>query len=379
MSRGREPDAVVRVADAADGAPAPGDPEARDAVGTAALTGDGSGREPATTEGRRPRARGVVVGSATAVVTLVVALVALSLGDYPLTLGKVAASFVSDTGFARTIVLEWRLPRVLAAIAFGAALGASGALFQTLTRNPLGSPDVIGFSTGAYTGAIVVITLGAGGVVGTSVGALAGGLATALVVYLLAWRRGVAGFRLIVVGIAVTAVLTSLNNYLLLRAQTEVAMAASIWGAGSLALVGWEQLAVVGPILVVLAFATALVVPPLRQLELGDDAARAHGVPVEPARLAVVVVGVALIAIVTAACGPIAFVALAAPQIAKRLHAGAGIPVAGAAGLGAVLLLVADTLGQHVLPGVTPVGIVTVVLGGVYLIVLLVKEARQRL
>src|SRR5690606_22829557 len=144
----------------------------------------------------------------TASAIVVVALIALSLGDYPLSIPEVLAAVFTDQGFASRIVLEWRLPRIVAAIAFGAALGASGALFQTLTRNPLGSPDIIGFSTGAYTGAILVITIAGGGFVAVSAGALAGGLVTAGVVYVLAWRGGIQGFRLIIVGIAVTAALS---------------------------------------------------------------------------------------------------------------------------------------------------------------------------
>jgi iron complex transport system permease protein len=323
--------------------------------------------------------RGLLVGAITSAAVVVVASIALGLGDYPLSIPEVFRAIVTDQGFVSRIVLEWRLPRIVAAIVFGAALGASGALFQTLTRNPLGSPDIIGFSTGAYTGAILVITVVGGSVVTTSAGALAGGLATACVVYFLAWRNGVQGFRLIIVGIAVTAVLSSLNTFLLLKAQTEVAMSASIWGAGSLALVGWEQILVTAVPLLILAVMTTIVARPLRQLELGDDAARAHGVRTEVVRLVVMFVGVALIAIVTAASGPIAFIALAAPQIARRLNASAGIPVAGSASVGAFLLLVADVIGQHLVPGSVPVGIVTVVIGGVYLIALLVHEARKQL
>ena len=323
-----------------------------------------------------PRRALIVMGIA-ALAILALAILALCLGDYPLTPQEVVAALLSDQGFASRIVTEWRLPRVVAAIIFGAALGASGALFQTLTRNPLGSPDVIGFSTGAYTGAILVITLAGGSLIAVSAGALAGGLVTALVVYLLAWRNGVQGFRLIIVGIAVTGMLSSLNTYLLLRAQTEVAMTASIWGAGSLSLVGWDAVGVAIPILVILFLLTAIVVGPLRQLELGDDAAMAHGVHTERTRLFVMFAGVALIAVVTAVSGPIAFIALAAPQVARRLSVSAGLPIGGSAVIGALLLLAADVVAQHVVPGSVPVGIVTVVIGGVYLVTLLIHEARK--
>ena len=317
---------------------------------------------------------------ALAVALLVLALIALGLGDYPLNpLEVVRAMFATDGGFASTIVLDWRLPRVLVAVLFGAALGLSGALFQSLTRNPLGSPDIIGFSTGSYTGALLVITVLGTGYVSTAVGALIGGLLTAALVYLLAYRRGLQGFRLIIVGIAVTAMLQSFNVWLLLRSSTEVAMTASIWGAGSLSLVGWPQAWPSLGVFVVLFPAALLLTRPLRQLELGDEAARAHGLRVESSRLVILIVGVALVAVVTATAGPIAFVALAAPQVAKRLTGSAGLPLVPAALVGAVLLMVADQLAQHVLPGSVPVGVVTIVVGGAYLIWLLVREARRRL
>lgn len=272
----------------------------------------------------RTHRRSLVVVAAVAVVVILLALVALAWGDYPLTIPEVVQAMFTDQGFASTIVTQWRLPRVIGAIAFGAALGASGALFQTLTRNPLGSPDVIGFSTGAYTGAIVSITVVGSSVLSEMAGALIGGLATALLVYVFAWRGGVQGFRLIIVGIAVTAVLSSLNTYLLLRAKTEVAMSASLWGAGSLSLVDWGHIALALPLLGLFGIVTAIVVPSLRQLELGDDAAHAHGVRAERTRIVVLVAGVALIALVTAITGPIAFIALAAPRSPGASPAGRG-------------------------------------------------------
>jgi iron complex transport system permease protein len=344
------------------------------------VTGLREATTPGAARGRAadPRRRSRVAVAGLAVAALLLALVALGLGDYPLSVAEVVRALVSDQGFASTIVTQWRLPRVLVALVFGAALAVSGALFQSLTRNPLGSPDVIGFSTGSYTGVLVVTTVLGTGALGVSAGALVAGLLTALVVYLLAYRDGVQGFRLIVVGIGVTGMLHGLNVWLLLRAKTEVALTASIWGAGSISLVGWAQAV---PAFVVLAVLTPLVWAvrgPLRQLELGDDAAGSHGLQVEPARLAVVVLGVALIATVTATAGPIAFVALAAPQIARRLAGSAGLPLVASALTGALVLLGADVLAQHVLPTALPVGVVTVVLGGVYLLALIVREARRR-
>jgi iron complex transport system permease protein len=261
---------------------------------------------------------------------------------------------------------------------FGAALAVSGAIFQSLTRNPLASPDVIGLSAGSYAGGLVVIILLGGGSVPIAIGSLLGGAVAALLVYVFAYRQGVQGFRLIIVGIGVSAMLSALSTYLVLRAKLEVAMTAAIWGAGSLNPVGWDQLVPSLAVIVVVFAALAFLGLPLRQLELGDDAARALGSRVERSRLALVLCAVALTAVVTAAAGPIAFVALAAPQIARRMTRSAGVALVPSAFLGALVLAASDVVAQHALPGPLPVGIVTVVIGGVYLIWFLIHEARRR-
>lgn len=328
--------------------------------------------------------RSTAVCAVLAVVTLTTAAWALTLGAYPLAPGTVWAVLTGEltgapeTGFARTVVVQWRAPRAIAAVVFGAALGASGAVFQSLTRNPLASPDVIGFSAGSYTGALVVIIVLNGTYLQLAAGALAGGMATAALVYLLAWRRGVQGFRLIIVGIALSAVLASCNTWLMLTAELEVALSAATWGAGSLNGTGWAQAVPGSAMVVVLLAGLAVLGPALRQLELGDDAARATGVRAEPVRLAAMTIGVALIATVTAAAGPIAFVALAAPQIARRIARTPGTTIAPAALTGALLLAGADLIAQHLLPTALPVGVVTVVVGGCYLVWLIVNEVRRR-
>ncbi len=239
----------------------------------------------------RWQARTVLTCAALGALAVAVTLWALSLGDYPLTLAQVWAALTGDpdAGFARTVVVEWRAPRALAAVVFGAALGASGAVFQSLTRNPLASPDIIGFSAGSYTGALVVIILIHGTYLQLAGGALLGGIATAAVVYLLAWHRGVQGFRFIIVGIAISAMLASFNTWLLLTAKLEVAMSAAAWGAGSLNGTGWDQALYGGGIVLLLLIALSALTPGLRQLELGNDAAKATGARAEPIRLLVII------------------------------------------------------------------------------------------
>lgn len=324
--------------------------------------------------------RTATVCSMLGVLTMALGLWNLMLGDFALSVSQVVSVLTGrEDGFAQTVVLQWRAPRVVAAIVFGAAFGVAGAVFQSLTRNPLASPDVIGFATGSYTGALVVIIWFTNAYAVVAAGALVGGGITAVAVYLLAYSRGVQGFRFIVVGIAVGAMLASANAWMLLVADEQVAGAGVVWGAGSLHAISWSQTAVASSAVAVSIVAAAVLVPGLRQIELGDDAAAALGLRVERHRGLLIAVGVALVAAVTAAAGPIAFIALAAPQIGRRLVRGAGVPLAPAAVTGALLLLAADTIAQHTLPISAPVGVVTVVIGGGYLIWLLIVEARRRL
>ncbi|MFT4038899.1 MAG: iron chelate uptake ABC transporter family permease subunit [Thermomicrobiales bacterium] len=310
------------------------------------------------------------------------AFVSLRFGEYPLTTDEVLAT-LSGGGdeFHRLIVLEWRLPIAVAALAFGAVLGLGGAIFQSLTRNPLGSPDVIGFDTGTYTAVVIVILI-----IGTTSywtlagAAVIGGIATALLVYALAWRRGIQSFRLIIVGIGVSAMLGSANAYLVSRAKLEDAMVVGFWGAGSIRRVSWDSM---GPALVAVAviMAAALALAPaLRRFELGDDSATTLGTRVNASRLALIVVGIAGSALVTAAAGPIGFIALVAPQVARRVTRSAEVSLVAAACMGAALLAAAHLLSvlmAEVFRPV-PVGLITISLGGIYLIWLLIRETRRR-
>ncbi|MEV8005078.1 iron chelate uptake ABC transporter family permease subunit [Streptomyces parvus] len=324
--------------------------------------------------------RSVVVCTGLALTVAALAVIALMTGSYALTPGQVLSSLTGrETGFVQEIVVEWRLPRVAAALVFGAALGVSGAVFQSLLRNPLADPGVIGFSQGSYTGALVVILVVNGGYAQLVGGALLGGMATAVAVYVLAHRRGVKGFRLIVVGIGVSAMLGSLNTWLILKADLDQAMSAAAWGAGSLNGVSWDRVVVGGVCITVLLLVAGMLSRPLRQMQLGDEVAASQGLRVSPVRLGLILVGVALTATVTAASGPIAFISLVAPQIGRRLARTAGITLAPAAFVGALLCLASDYLAQHVAPTPLPVGIITVVLGGGYLGYLLFTEARRRL
>ncbi|MFI6866091.1 FecCD family ABC transporter permease [Nocardia sp. NPDC050406] len=323
--------------------------------------------------------RSVVVCVILLVAALAVAVLALGTGDYAIPPDRVLRALViGDHRFDRLVVWEWRFPRVVLALALGAALGVGGAILQSVTRNPLGSPDIVGFNTGAYTGALIVMLVLGGGSFQTSAGALIGGLGAALAIQLLAFRHNVTGFRLIIVGIGVSAMLASVNTWLVLRADLNAAMSAAAWGAGSLNGVSWSQVA---PALVLLAGLVAVLIPVAKWLpilELGDDQARAFGIQVGRARLLLIVLSVALTATATAVAGPIAFIALAAPQLGRRLARTPSIALAPAAAMGALLLVACDWIAQRAFaPTTLPVGVVTVSIGGLYLAYLLVAEARR--
>jgi iron complex transport system permease protein len=270
-----------------------------------------------------------------------------------------------------------RLPRAVLAVAAGFSFGLAGVTFQTMLRNPLASPDIIGISSGAgAAAAVAIVSLGLGGLQ-VSVFAIVAALAVSLLIYALAFRDGVAGTRLILIGIGVAAILDSVTSYVLSRAAEWDLQEATRWLTGSLNGVTWTQvlpaliaLAVLGPVLLGLA-------RDLSALQLGDDTASALGVRVERTRIAVIVAAAGLIAFATAGGGPIAFVAFLSGPIAARLLGTGGSLLVPAGLVGALLVLVADFIGQFAFDTRFPVGVVTGVLGAPYLVYLIVRTHRS--
>ncbi|MFE3093392.1 FecCD family ABC transporter permease [Streptomyces sp. NPDC059248] len=324
----------------------------------------------------RPRLAAVTAGLAVAATA--VFCWHMTVGDMPLAVGDVVRALLGtgDPG-DELVVRELRLPRALAGLLVGCAFGIAGALFQTLTRNPLASPDMIGITQGAGTAVVAGIVLGGRDGVSTQLLALAGGLGSALVVYVLAWRRGTTGYRIVLVGIGVGWICTSVTDYLLARGERYEAQAALGWLVGNLNGRDWPQ---VTPLI----WAMVLLVPPalllgrqLRDLQLGDDVARGLGIRVQPVRVAALLAGVGLAAFGAAVAGPVAFVALAAPQIALRLARTPWPPPLASGLTGALMVLVSDLIARKLIHGTElPVGIVTGVLGAPVLLWLLVRANR---
>ncbi|WP_423247249.1 FecCD family ABC transporter permease [Streptomyces decoyicus] len=370
-------------------------------TGAAAKAGAGRGRRAGTA--RRVtvlRTRGglsvrldvpaVVVGVVLLAVALAAGIALIGSGDYPMTPGEVIGTLTGGGNAGQVfIVQDLRLPRVLVGLLVGAAFGIAGAVFQTVSRNPLGSPDVLGFAQGSSVGALVAIVYFQAGTFMVAAGAVVGGVITGIAIFLLAWKRGIHGYRFVLVGIGASAMLYAMVLFLLTKANIVEATRATTWMTGSLNGRDWDQLRPLAAVCVVLVPLLLCYGRPLRMLEMGDDAASALGVRVDRVRIAVLLAAVVLVAAATAAAGPIAFVALTAPQLARRLSlprflkgTGRAAPLPGpnlllSALMGAVLLVGADWTAQRLFGAdQLPVGVLTGVLGGGYLLWLLATERR---
>jgi iron complex transport system permease protein len=290
---------------------------------------------------------------------------------------------------ASFIVMESKLPRAVIGTLIGVAFGLSGALFQTMLRNPLASPDVIGISYGASAAAVTAIVIFGASGAAVSGAALAGALGVAAVIYALSRGRSLesgsgrgdaAGSRLILAGVGIAAALHAVVSFLMTRADIRTAADTLIWLNGSLNSASWDRATVLGLALIVLVPAVVVLAGPLRILELGDDAAAGLGLRVGPTRLAVVATAVALAAVATAAAGPVAFVAFLAGPVARRFVRQASLPAS--ALTGTLIVLAADYLAANLAPllldgTVLPVGVVTGALGAPFLLWLLVTSHRK--
>ena len=281
-----------------------------------------------------------------------------------------------DVAGASFTVGQLRLPRALLSVLAGLSFGLGGVAFQIMLRNPLASPDIIGISSGASAAAVfAIVVLSLKGPI-VSVFAVVAGLGVALSVYALSSRNGVAGTRLILVGIGVSAMLESIIAYILSTAPAWNLQEAMRWLTGS---VNGAQLSQALPLLLGLIVFGGLLLSRQRDLEalrLGDDTAAALGVRLGVTRIVVIVAAVGMIAFATAVTGPIAFVAFLAGPIAARIVGNSGSLLIPSALIGALLVLAGDYAGQFLLPSRYPVGVVTGALGAPYLIFLIIRVNR---
>ena len=316
-------------------------------------------------------------------VALVVLIAALAFwgmlqGDYKLAPEKVIPALMGEGKQIAVTFAQQRAARIVAALLVGAALGLSGAIFQVISGNALGSPDIIGFTNGAATGALLQIIVFNSGPVEVALGAVVGGLATSVLVGLLTRRTGLHGFRLVLVGIGVGSTLAAFNSLLVVRASLTQAQTAASWLAGSLNDITWERTYALLGLLLVVTPLLLMLVRPLGAIRFGDQVASGLGVSVNAYRVAALFIGVLLVSLATATTGPIAFVALAAPHIAKTLARSGGVGFTSAALMGALMVLGSDLIGRFAVPGrIIQVGVVTGAIGGLYLIYLIYLERKK--
>lgn len=329
--------------------------------------------------GRRHRVRHRILAMSIMSVLVVVLFAAmLMLGNTidPLSdvLAVLSGQQVPGASFA---IGTLRLPRALTAVLAGIAFGVAGSTFQTMLRNPLASPDVIGITSGASAAAVLSLVVLHWSGAATMALALVAGIATAVVIYLAARGGESTGGRLILIGIGVGAMLDAVVAFLLLRAAVWDLAVATRWMTGSLNGSRMEDLPPLLIAVIVLVPVVLLLSRDLSALELGDASATALGVRVDRTRILLVVAAVALACVATATTGPIAFVAFLAGPIAARI-VGPGSPVILPAALtGACLVLAADLLGQFAFDTKFPVGVITGILGAPYLIYLLIRTSRR--
>lgn len=304
----------------------------------------------------------------------------ISVGDFPIGLSRVIATLLGrGEQVDEFVVMDLRMPRALAGLVVGVALGVSGAITQSVARNPLASPDVLGITGGASMVAVFLVTVSGGTAaavvssVGLSAAALAGGLGAGLLVYFLAWRRGIDGFRLILIGLSVSAMTEAVTTWLLVSADIRDVARSQAWLVGSLDNRSWDEVRLALWCSLALMAVVACVAFQFKPMHLGDEVAAGLGVRYTRVRAVLLLCAVLLAAVAVSAAGPVPFVALVAPQVAMRLARCPTPPMVASGLTGALLLTGSDLVARSALPIGLPVGVVTAAIGGPFLVYLLVR------
>ena len=312
-----------------------------------------------------------------AVLVLLVALVlvGLGVGEIPLSPVQVASALVGHGDTVSDFVIgQLRGPRVAGAILVGASLGVAGGIVQSVVRNPIASPDVIGITSGASASGLTAIVLfGASGGTLFSV-VLVGAVLVSLVIAGLAWRRGITGNRVVLVGIGVAAICLSITGWMLTSGTVTQAGTALLWLSGSLNAVDRNLVGVLAVVFVVFTALALLQASRLTVLTRGDEVASALGLRPNRAKVLLLLTAVCLTAAAVATAGPVSFVALMAAPIARRLVGGGRVALGSTAAVGAAITLASDLIAQFAIPGnALPLGVVTGVIGAPYLLWLLAR------
>ena len=326
--------------------------------------------------------RVLLVFSVLILVGIGVLVTSISYGEFDITPVEVLQTVLGiETDDTRHELVVWtfRMPRILVAFMVGAALSVSGTILQGITRNPLADPGIIGVTSGASLAAVAVIVWFDVPLQWLPLAAFGGAVTMAILIFALAWKGGSAPVRLILVGVGLSAVSSSLTSLMIVFGEINQVQQATIWLAGSVYGRDWDHVQTIASWLFVLLPVTILMARQLNTLGLGDDLAKGLGLRVDIQRGFLMVLSVALAAVAVAVSGTIGFVGLVAPHITRRLvgptHEGL---VPAAALLGGVLLMLADLIGRWVIsPSEVPVGIVVAIIGAPYFAYLLYQTRYQ--
>jgi iron complex transport system permease protein len=309
-----------------------------------------------------------------ALVLAVAVVVYLCIGESFVSPAEVVRVLLGQPSPNELVVGTLRLPRLVTGLLVGAAFGMAGALVQTVARNPLASPDVIGVTHGAGAATVAAFTFGMTSYATLPFVSLGGGVTAALLVYVFAWRKGLHAGRFVLVGIGFSAALSSLTQLFLTKGDFLVAEQAKVWLTGSLNGRGYDQATPLALVLLLVLAPLLWAARAARDVSFDDDTATALGIRIGRVRLGLTAIGVVLASVATATGGPVDFVALLAPQIARRLTRTARIPLLSSALTGALIVVVADLLARRLFaPTELPVGVLTAAVGAPYLMWLVVR------
>ncbi|MDX3234531.1 iron chelate uptake ABC transporter family permease subunit [Streptomyces sp. ME03-5709C] len=318
--------------------------------------------------------RAVLVSAVLAVLLAAAVVVYLCVGESFVSPVEVVNVLLGRPSPDRLVVGTLRLPRLVVGLLAGLAFGIAGALVQTVARNPLASPDVIGVTHGAGAATVAAMSFGLASHTALPYASIAGGLAASLLVYVFAWRRGLHASRFVLVGIGVSVALGSLTQLFLTKGDFLVAQQAKVWLTGSLNSRGYDQAVPLATVLLLAVPAVLWAARAQRGASFDDDTAVALGIRLDRVRLGLTVLGIVLASVATGATGPVDFVALLAPQVARRLTRTAQIPLLSSALTGALVVVVADLLARRLFsPVELPVGVLTAAVGAPYLMWLIAR------
>ncbi len=270
-----------------------------------------------------------------------------------------------------------RLPRMLIGIMAGASFGIAGNTFQTMLRNPLASPDIIGISSGCSVSAVfcILVLHLSGGIV--SIISVAFGLLISLIIYMLSRGTGFSGGRLILIGIGVQAITNAMVSYMILKSTQYNVPSALRWLSGSLNGMSMKDVPIILSVLVIFGGISIVLTKYIQILELGDELATTLGININILRVVLIVCSVVLIAFATAITGPIAFVSLLAGPIAIKLTGSSSANAFSAALVGAILVLAGDIIAQFAFTTRFPVGVITGMIGAPYMLILLIYANKR--